>query len=428
LTWERVLEFDIRPAIEAEMGQLGLMGSYSYAGAFGDGEDNVVATGTKAEWTLCAFDDSARTDKGQATMATSFCAFPFTTRVNGKAMAMAGISTVGTRPEYRRMGLLRKIMTRAFAEQKERGQSIAGLWASQAAIYQRYGFTQAGMNRNYAVDSVDIALAMDGSNAALALPMVTRYTPVHGLDAAREVYKNFIAQRTGYLHRGKSLWLNNTLDETTPDGPVYIAIAGTLEAPLGYIVYTLRANLVDNRARSQEIKIRDFAWLDLAAYQSLWQFIGKHDLVGRVVWANAPMDDPALALFQEPRMLHSRDTEASWWRIVDAPNALAQRGYSVGEDIKIGIAGDDLAPWNNGCWHLRSEGDGTGVGFAASVQACSDAPQVTLSIKSLTAIFSGMHRAQDLANWGLLGGQASDIARLDRIMATQYAPHCPDHY
>ncbi len=410
------------------MGQLGLMGSYSYAGAFGDGEDNVVATGTKAEWTLCAFDDSARTDKGQATMATSFCAFPFTTRVNGKAMAMAGISTVGTRPEYRRMGLLRKIMTRAFAEQKERGQSIAGLWASQAAIYQRYGFTQAGMNRNYAVDSVDIALAMDGSNAALALPMVTRYTPVHGLDAAREVYKNFIAQRTGYLHRGKSLWLNNTLDETTPDGPVYIAIAGTLEAPLGYIVYTLRANLVDNRARSQEIKIRDFAWLDLAAYQSLWQFIGKHDLVGRVVWANAPMDDPALALFQEPRMLHSRDTEASWWRIVDAPNALAQRGYSVGEDIKIGIAGDDLAPWNNGCWHLRSEGDGTGVGFAASVQACSDAPQVTLSIKSLTAIFSGMHRAQDLANWGLLGGQASDIARLDRIMATQYAPHCPDHY
>ena len=161
------------------MGQLGLMGSYSYAGAFGDGEDNVVATGTKAEWTLCAFDDSARTDKGQATMATSFCAFPFTTRVNGKAMAMAGISTVGTRPEYRRMGLLRKIMTRAFAEQKERGQSIAGLWASQAAIYQRYGFTQAGMNRNYAVDSVDIALAMDGSNAALALPMVTRYT--HGL-------------------------------------------------------------------------------------------------------------------------------------------------------------------------------------------------------------------------------------------------------
>ncbi len=414
--------FDIRPAMDAEMGQLGLMGSYSYAGAFGDGEDNVVATSTKAEWTLCAFDEAVRTEKDQATMATSFCAFPFTTRVNGRAMAMAGISTVGTRPEYRRMGLLRKIMTRAFAEQKERGQSIAGLWASQAAIYQRYGFTHAGMNRNYAVDTVDIHLSLDKSSAALELPVVTRYAPAQGLDAAREVYKNFIAQRTGYLHRGKSLWLNSTLDETTPDGPVYIALAGTLAAPLGYIVYTLRSNLVANRARSQEIKIRDFAWLDLAAYQSLWQFIGKHDLVGRVVWANAPIDDPALALFQEPRMLHSQDTEASWWRIVDAPNALAQRGYIVSEDIKIGIAGDDLAPWNNGCWHLCSDGG------EANVQPSSDEPDVTLSIKNLTSIFCGMHRAQDLANWGLLSGQTNAVARLDRLMATQYAPHCPDHY
>ena len=59
--------FDIRPAMDAEMGQLGLMGSYSYAGAFGDGEDNVVATSTKAEWTLCAFDEAVRTEKDQAT-------------------------------------------------------------------------------------------------------------------------------------------------------------------------------------------------------------------------------------------------------------------------------------------------------------------------------------------------------------------------
>ena len=418
------MEFDIRPAKDEEMGQLGLMGSYSYAGAFGDGEDNVVATSTKAEWTLCAFDDAVRTDKDQATMATSFCAFPFTTRVNGKAMAMAGISTVGTRPEYRRMGLLRKIMTRAFAEQRDRGQTIAGLWASQAAIYQRYGFTHAGLNRNYAVDTVDIQLAPDPANAALTQPVVNRYTPAQGLDAAREVYKNFIAQRTGYLHRGKSLWLNSTLDETTPDGPVYIAIAGSLHAPLGYVVYTLRANLVDNRARAQEIKIRDFAWIDLASYQSLWRFIGKHDLVGRVTWANAPMDDPALALFQEPRMLHSQDTEASWWRIVDVAGALSQRGYDVEADINIGVAGDDLAKWNNGCWRLSTEEGGA----KASVAASSKSADVTLSVKSLTSLFCGMYRARDLANWGLIDGDASAITRLDRLMATQYAPHCPDHY
>lgn len=51
------MDFDIRPACPEEMGQLGLM-------------------------------------------ATSFVAFPFTIRANGRATAMAGISVVGTRPEY----------------------------------------------------------------------------------------------------------------------------------------------------------------------------------------------------------------------------------------------------------------------------------------------------------------------------------------
>ena len=109
------MSIEIRPATASEMGQLGLMGAYSYGGAFGDGPDNVVATGTRPEWTLCAFDTAVRQADGQPTMATSFSAFPFTTRVNGNAVPLAGISTVGTRPEYRRRGLVRKIMTQAFA-------------------------------------------------------------------------------------------------------------------------------------------------------------------------------------------------------------------------------------------------------------------------------------------------------------------------
>ena len=165
------MDFDIRSAKAEEMGQLGLMASYSYGGAFGDGEDNMAAAGTKPEWTLCAFDRSAQDETGHPLMVTSYAALPFTIRANGRAMAMAGISVVGTRPEYRRRGLLRQIMTRAFAEQRERGQSVAGLWASQAAIYQRYGFAPSGMNRRYDIDTADIAL-MDGPAADTNLSLI----------------------------------------------------------------------------------------------------------------------------------------------------------------------------------------------------------------------------------------------------------------
>ena len=173
------MDIDIRPASAEEMGQLGLMASYSYGGAFGDAEDNIAVSGTRPEWTLCAFDRQAEDEKGHPLMATSYAAFPFTIRANGRAMSMAGISVVGTRPEYRRRGLLRQIMTRAFAEQRERGQSVAGLWASQAAIYQRYGFAPAGMNREYAVDTVDIALMSEPSQDTYS---VSRHRPMAVLD------------------------------------------------------------------------------------------------------------------------------------------------------------------------------------------------------------------------------------------------------
>lgn len=419
------MDFDIRSAKAEEMGQLGLMASYSYGGAFGDGEENMAAAGTKPEWTLCAFDRSAQDENGHPLMATSYAAFPFTIRANGRAMAMAGISVVGTRPEYRRRGLLRQIMTRAFAEQRERGQSLAGLWASQAAIYQRYGFAPSGMNRRYDIDTADIALT---DEPAADTNTVSRHRPAAALDAIREVYKTFIAKRTGYLHRGKSLWLNAVLSEqagNAADGPVYVALVGATDAPRGYAVYTLRAGRVGHASRPQEVKIRDFAWLDMDACKSLWQFFAKHDLVGRVSWANAPVDDPAHSLMAEPRMLHTRDSDGTWWRIVDAAAALAQRGYGQADRLVLGIAGDDLAPWNNGTWQLETSGS---LADEAQVNVVSDAPDVELSVRALAGLYSGMYSARTLANWGQLSGSEQGIALADRLFSTTFAPHCPDHY
>ena len=411
------MSIEIRPATASEMGQLGLMGAYSYGGAFGDGPDNVVATGTRPEWTLCAFDIGMKRADGQPTMATSFSAFPFTTRVNGNAVSLAGISTVGTRPEYRRQGLVRKIMTQAFADQYERGQCLAGLWASQAAIYQRYGFAASGGLREYRVDTADIRLHPNFE----VLP-ISRFEGIEVLDAVREVYKRFIAQRTGYLHRGKSLWLNNVFTPPSEDGPAYVALAGSLEAPTGYLIYTLRAGRVAHRARAQEICIRDFAWLDLPSYGSLWHYLARHDLVGRVVWSRAPLDDPAADVFVEPRLLHSQDLEGSWWRVVDVKTALGQRGYDVEGSLVLAITEDELAPWNNGRWRLDVGPDGAGV-------QATDAPaDIELSVRALSSLYSGHRSARHLANAGLLAGEARTVANFDQMMRSRFAPHCPDHY
>jgi predicted acetyltransferase len=405
------MTFEIRPAKIQEMDQFGLMGAYSYAGAFGDGADNVVRNSNRPEWTLCAFDGE--------TMATSYAAFPFTIRANGASMAYAGITAVGTRPEYRRKGLLRSIMTQAFEEQRARGQAVAGLWASQAAIYQRYGFSMLGANRRYAVDTVDLTFH-DGKQSDLT---VRRFANTEALTTMKTLYRDYIAQRFGYLHRSQTMWIETVLTEDQASGPVWTVIVyDAAEQPCGYAAYTLRSDKVDHSARGQEIVIRDLVWLNPDAYRALWSFVARHDLVGRVVWDNAPLDDPLLDLLSEPRMLHHRDHEASWFRLVDVPQALSQRGYQGSGSVVLEITEDSLAPWNAGKWHLQVEDS------VATVAATKAPATAQLSVKTLGSMFTGTRRASDLNHWGLLQTDVESLATLDAIFATTHAAHLPDHY
>ena len=404
-------EFDIRPASQAEMSQLGQLTSYVYGGAFGDGEDNISATSNRPEWTLCAFDGPK--------MVASYGAIPFTMRANGKSMSMAGVSIVGTLPEYRRQGLLRQITQRSFEDMREKGQSVAALWASQAAIYQRYGYSLCSVQRRYEIDTVDANL-LESANPEYR---VARTVPTESFATLKDLYRQFVGDRMLYLHRSSVLWQANALAERETDGPVHVALCRDPDGePAGYVIYTLRAGRVDHPARSQEIILRDFVWLDIDACRALWAFLARHDLVGRIVWDNSPADDPALELFSEPRMLRARDQEGVYFRIIDVPGALAARGYDCDGEITIGVGADRESPWNEGTWRVTvSAGE-------ADVERVSSAADVNFSVKSLSSAFSGHRRVARLAAWGLVDGSEDAIRRADALLATRHAPHSPDHF
>lgn len=405
------MAIEIRSATDAEMGQLGLLTSYVYGGAFGDGEANLPATSNRAEWTLCAFDGDR--------MVASYAAIPFTMRANGNAMPMAGVSVVGTLPEYRRQGLLRRITEQSFRQMRAAGQSVAGLWASQAAIYQRYGYSRASVLRQYCLDTADAQLLTPPRPEL----QVSRHSSAEAFDLMREVYRAFIARRTLYLHRAKPLWQSGVLRDDDSSGPVHVAVCrDARERALGYVAYTLRAGRLDHPARGQELVVRDLVWLDIDACRALWAFLARHDLVGRIVWDSAPADDPAAELFAEPRMLQVRDAEGVWFRVVDVEQALSGRGYDVDGEIVLGVPGDRETPWNEGCYRLTvSNGD-------ASVTRTTSPAEVIVPIKSLSSAFSGFQRLRQLANWGLVSGDEGAVVRADGLLSTRYSPHCPDHF
>ena len=401
---------EIRAAQGDEYEQFALIGAYVFAGAFGDGADNAVAAGNRPEWTTCAFVDGR--------MAASYSTIPFTMRANGTAVALAGVTAVGTLPEYRRQGLLRAITTQSFADMRGRGQAVAALWASQSAIYQRYGYALASMQLSYHIDSVDIAF----NDADAGSAHVERVSTAAAYDIVKNIYIAFVATRIGYLHRAKTLWLNNALATSAATGPAHVAVASDNAGnAVGYVIYHLRGGS-GHMTRGQEITIKDFAWLTADAYRSLWSWLARHDLVGKIVWQRAPIDDPAMEMLVEPRLLQPQLRDGIWLRIVDVREAFAQRGYGATGKISFAIARDDLAPWNQGKFELSCEPSG------ARVVATRGECDLVLSVKALASLYSGLRSPQQLAHWGMLAGSGEAISRATSIFATQHAPHCPDNF
>ena len=404
------MTIEIRPLVAEEMLQIGTLGAYVFGGAHGAEADNDMARLHKPEWTLCAVDDGK--------LVSSFIDLPFTMRANGNAMPMCGVTVVGTLPEYRRQGLVRRIHTQAFENLRDTERPVAGLWASQAAIYQRYGYAPATALRRYSVDTVDIAF-YDNDEGSQRVARVDAQTAAA---ATKALYINFIADRSLYLHRSKALWQRNVLNEEHAGRPIHVALSfDAADQPTGYVVYSLHDEQLDHATRGQELRIRELVWLDHDAYRSLWRFIAGHDLVGRVLWERAPLDDPAPMLFREPRLLHTQDREGEWLRLVDARRALAMRGYDADGSLSIELQPDRMTPWNDGAFELTANPESASTRDVANGDLQTNA-------RGLALLFAGRERASTLRAWGLVEGSDTAIATADRLFATRHAPHCPDHY
>src|SRR5262245_20373582 len=124
---------EYRPAEAGEMRQFALAGMLGFGGSTADAAvEQSMSWPMRPQWTLCAFDDGE--------VAAKMGTFPFVMRWNGRDIACGGVSSVSTLPHHRRRGHLRELLTRAFAAMREQGQPVWMLWASMAAIYQRFGY------------------------------------------------------------------------------------------------------------------------------------------------------------------------------------------------------------------------------------------------------------------------------------------------
>ena len=403
------MSVEIRAARPEEMDEFSRVLSYAFAGPPSDAPDAMPST-VAPDWTTCAFVDGR--------MAVASAAYPFTMRLNGGPIGAAGLTAVGAYPEFRRRGLLRQAMEQGLAEQRERGQSLAILWASFAAIYQRFGYGLASTVLRCRFDPRLVPLREN--------PPLTGSVGLLPKDEALEVIKPLYIAYSGprnlMLHRAPVYWevgVLGPLGAPQPRPPYVAVYRNGAGEPRGYMVYRTRGEEQDEPGPFQVMEVRDFVALDIEAYRSLWAYIRRHDLVRWVVLRIAP-DDPAPDLLLEPRELRVTTSDGIWLRVVDIERALPQRRYGDRGSLVIDIE-DELCAWNHGRFLLESDET------AAEVKRTERTAELSMPVRTLASLLSGHATASRMQRAGLLAARdESALARADRLFATDYAPFCPD--
>ena len=216
---------EFRPATKEEMERF----QYIAANVFVSTQNPDATTVMQPELTYCAFEDGK--------LATSYAEWPLTMRFNGSSAPIAGVTFVGTLPVYRRRGYLRKITTARFGILHEQGErAIAALYASRAAIYQRYGYAVVSTHGSYNVDPRDLQFSLPQD-----VPGAFREMADDEFSVLVELYRDFRADKTGFIHRAKAMWDAGVLVAPPSGGILNKVVYQENGEPLGYMIYVVES-------------------------------------------------------------------------------------------------------------------------------------------------------------------------------------------
>ncbi len=372
--------------------------------------------------TLAAFDGTE--------MVGTAAALTLPMTVPGGAAAVAGVTAVAVLPSHRRRGILTSLMRRQLSDVRDRGEAVAALFASEAAIYSRYGYGTATGELDLTIrrgeGSMPALAAAPGGRTALGnVPRLRIAEPGEATAELGKVYESVLRERPGMIARDGRWWEQILWDpehRRSGNSPLRCVIAEDDQGPRGYALFSARPEWSDG-IPGGVLHVRELMATDPAAYAAVWNDLLSRDLVGEVVARTRPVDEPLLYLLADPRRARPRVSDGLWVRLVSVPEALAARRYSCPVDTVIEVTDEEFAE-NEGRWRLQAPGPESAE--RATCERTSRAADVTVPVRSLGAAYLGGTRLGALAGAGLAGqARPGAIAALSTALSWEPAPWSP---
>lgn len=354
----------------------------------------------------CAFDDGR--------IVGTLGAFSFQMTVPENTVPVAGTTQVTVAVTHRRQGLLRQMMLSHLEEAVEHGDVAAALWASDSAIYGRFGFGMAAWGTEIEIDRRHTDLHRLAAEPA----------PVEIADAgdirqpAIEVYDRVRMQTPGLMSHNEGWWDRILGDPPWGRGGASMARYALVTEnghPTGWTKYRLKDVEGDGHPAQDVIVVQLYA-TSPGAWAGLWNHVMSHDFGHTIRAGRRPLDDPIHSLLRGVRRAKTKLMDSLWVRILDVPRMLESRVYSTAGSI--GIAVHDPLGYAAGSYRLETDGS------SATVSLADDA-DVEMDIEDLSALSLGGRSAVEMAMAGRISGSPSDVDRLDTLFRGTRAPWSP---
>ena len=324
--------------------------------------------------------------------------WPFEQWWGGRRVPMGGVAGVVVAPEYRGRGVGSLMMRAVLQRCADKGYPLTALYPATTVLYRRLGYEFAGNRYKFSFQAADLR-TLGGKGTA-----VRKAGPADADLFLELAGKNHAVRRSS----GPLIWPRTEVESWLEDENNFAYVADD-----GFVVY----NWSDGDLAVDEL----MAGSEETA-RALWATVGSGASIAKSVQAYCPPFDPIHLLAEHEA---AGDTRINRWmlRLIDAPAAIASRGFPEGVVLEADLRIDDPElPANTGDWHL-SVADGSGS------LTPTDSPTDALRCgpRGLAALYAGTPLAA-LRGAGLVtGGAPATDAGLDAVFSGP-TPYMLDYF
>ena len=325
----------------------------------------------------------------------------------GRRIPLGGFSPVGVAAEFRGRGLGSLITTSQFPLLRERGEVLAGLYPATNALYRKVGFELSGVWAMHKTRTREL------QHLPLGRGTPTRRATEADFPAVEACYARVARNLPGFLDRGRNWWDQRIF---AADAQQIYVVDGDDGDVAGYVRYTMRW---PPQASTAVIDVAELLADDPIVAHTLWRLVGSSSSIAADCTIVGPPEHPLSLSLPEQDLA----TASEWrWmtRLIDAPGAIAARGYPPNTTATVALRVHDAqCEWNTGRWQfvldagearLERGGDGT----------------IELGIGALSSLYTGYASPWQLASAGLLhGGTAPRSTPRSRPRSRGRRPGCP---